>query len=88
VTFVKGQSGNAAGRKAGVPNKINATVKEMVLTALERAGGAEYLLKQATENPTAFLTLVGKVLPTEISGPDGGAIEIKGIDINLVPPKA
>jgi hypothetical protein len=34
---------------------------------LEGAGGVEYLMKQAGENPTAFLTLLGKVLPLQVS---------------------
>lgn len=56
------------GRKPGTPNKINADLKEMILSALDQAGGAGYLLSQAHENPTAFLTLVGKVLPMTVSG--------------------
>ena len=30
------------------------------------AGGQEYLTQQAKENPSAFLMLVGKILPKEI----------------------
>lgn len=51
------------GRPKGVPNKTTTAVKEMVLEALDKAGGVEYLLKQAEDNPTAFLTLLGKTLP-------------------------
>lgn len=54
------------GRKKGVPNKINADLKGMILTALSDVGGKDYLVEQAKENPTAFLTLVGKVLPKEV----------------------
>jgi len=56
------------GRKAGTPNKVNADLKEMILGALDQAGGAAYLLAQAHENPNAFLTLVGKVLPMTVAG--------------------
>lgn len=56
------------GRRKGVPNKTTAAIKEMVTQALEKAGGAEYLLKQSAENPAAFMTLVGKVLPLQIAG--------------------
>ena len=34
----------------------------------DRAGGADYLLQQAQANPTAFLTLVGKLMPTKVEG--------------------
>jgi hypothetical protein len=56
------------GRPKGSPNKIQAAVKEMIIQALENKGGVEYLEKQADANPTAFLTLVGKVLPLQVSG--------------------
>lgn len=57
------------GRKKGVTNKINAALKDMILTALDESGGVEYLKGQAETNPTAFLTLVGKVLPMTVAGP-------------------
>lgn len=61
------------GRKKGTPNKVNAALKEMILTALDESGGTEYLKCQAASNPTAFLSLVGKVLPMTVqgSGEDG-----------------
>ena len=65
-----------AGRKKGVPNKVTADIKAMVLGALDRAGGEEYMLEQARSNPNAFLTLVGKVLPTQITGPNDGPVQV------------
>lgn len=56
------------GRPKGVPNKATAAIKEMVIRALDKAGGVDYLVKQADENPAAFLTLVGKVLPLQLQG--------------------
>lgn len=55
------------GRPKGIPNKVTAAVKDMILQALHNKGGVEYLEKQADENPTAFLTLVGKVLPLDVN---------------------
>jgi hypothetical protein len=58
------------GRPKGVPNKATKAVKEMVIQALNEAhdgGGVEYLKEQAQKNPTAFLTLVGKVLPLDVN---------------------
>lgn len=57
------------GRKRGTPNKLTGQVKEMILSALDEVGGADYLVLQARENPVAFMGLVGKVLPMTISGP-------------------
>jgi hypothetical protein len=56
------------GRPKGAVNKNTAAVKDMVLQALDKAGGVNYLLAQARENPTAFMTLVGKVMPTQVTG--------------------
>jgi len=63
----KGQR-KTGGRKKGTPNKVNAELKDMILGALNKSGGEGYLVKQAKENPTAFLSLVGKVLPMTVQG--------------------
>lgn len=65
----KGKAG--PGRPKGIPNKTTTALKEMILQALGEAhvgGGIEYLKKQAADNPTAFLSLVGKVLPMTVAG--------------------
>lgn len=64
------------GRQKGTPNKQTAAIKDMIVQALDNAGGAEYLQRQASENPAAFMTLVGKVLPMQVTGEDGGALQI------------
>lgn len=56
------------GRKKGTPNKLTGQVKEMILEALDRKGGAGYLERQADENPVAFMGLLGKVLPMTVAG--------------------
>lgn len=58
------------GRQKGVPNKMTGALKDMILQALANAGGVSYLQNQAKNNPTAFLSLVGRVLPLQIK--DGG----------------
>lgn len=59
------------GRQKGTPNKTTAALKDMILQALGEAhpeGGVAYLKQQATDTPTAFLGLVGKVLPLQVAG--------------------
>jgi hypothetical protein len=56
------------GSRKGVPNKTTAALKDMILGALNNKGGVTYLEKQADQNPTAFLSLIGKVLPMTIAG--------------------
>lgn len=60
------------GRSKGVPNKNTALLKDMILKALDKAGGVDYLAAQAEENPGPFMTLVGKVLPMQVTGGDNG----------------
>ena len=67
--------GNAGkGRPKGAANKMTRELKEMILEALEKAGGVEYLVRQADEKPVAFLGLVGKVLPLQVTGAGGGPL--------------
>ena len=56
------------GRPKGIPNKLTTSVKEAILEAFNRAGGADYLVGVAKDDPRTFCTLVGKVIPTEIVG--------------------
>lgn len=69
-----GQGKAGPGRPKGIPNKQTTALKEMILTALGDAGGIDYLVTQASANPTAFLTLVGKVLPLDVNNNHGGKI--------------
>lgn len=55
------------GSRKGKPNKLTADLREMILGALDGAGGKGYLIDQASENPAAFLALIGKVVPKEVS---------------------
>lgn len=64
------------GRKAGTPNKTTRALKDLVLQALDESGGVDYLKARAIDNPTAFLTLVGKVLPLQVSGEGGGPMKL------------
>lgn len=67
-TATKPKPPNAGkGRPKGSQNKVTGALKDMILGALDKAGGEDYLVKQSTENPTAFLTLVGKVLPMQVN---------------------
>ena len=66
------------GRKKGVPNKITASVKEMILAALDAVGGQRYLEDQAKQNPQAFMSLLGRIIPSEING------QVRTISDNIV----
>lgn len=74
------------GRQKGVPNKINRDLKEMILGALDKAGGVDYLVQQAGEKPAAFLALVGRVLPMTVAGDPDNPL-LTGITVTLVQPE-
>lgn len=72
------------GSRKGVPNKVNADVKAMILEALHNAGGVGYLTARAADNPKAFMALVGRVLPLSLANSDGGPLA----GVVLIPMKA
>ena len=78
------------GRGKGNPNKSTKQLKEMILGALEEAGGQTYLLRCA-KNPKlapAFMSLIGRVLPTTLQGPGAnGALVFEKIVREIVKPK-
>lgn len=73
-----------SGRKKGIPNKLNAMLKDAIVQAAEEAGGPAgvvgYLKRQAKENPGPFLSLLGKVLPMQVTGESGGPLVISWKD--------
>ncbi len=75
-----GEGKPGPGRPKGSVNKITADVRKMIINALKRKGGVEYLVKQADENPVAFMGLIGKIIPKEITGPGGGPIQMSAFD--------
>src|ERR1700730_16920208 len=57
------------GRPKGAQNKLTRDIREMIRAALDKAGGISYLVKQAELNPTAFMSLLGKLIPQQIDAP-------------------
>lgn len=71
------------GRAKGTPNKTTALLKDAILKAAAQAGddfGSEglvsYLQAQAKLNPGPFMSLLGKVLPMQVTGEDGGPVGV------------
>lgn len=75
-------SGAGPGRPKGSPNKTTKLLKDAILLAAQRAGGAgeeglvAYLEKQAKENPGPFMSLLGKVLPMQVTGDPDNPVPI------------
>jgi hypothetical protein len=62
------------GRPKGVPNKNTSEIKAMILRALDKVGGVEYFAVQAEKNPSAFLALVGRIMPAP--KPEGANVNV------------
>jgi len=54
-------------------------LREMILAALDEAGGKQYLARLAIENSSAFSSLLGKVLPTTIAASESSGREDRTI---------
>ena len=80
TAFKKGEKRPLQGKRG--PNKNTAAIKDMIIAALHGVGGVSYLMECATDekSKTAFLGLVGKVLPLQVTGEGGGPV---GMAINV-----
>jgi hypothetical protein len=73
------------GRQKGTPNKTTAALKDAIILAAERVGkdgkGQDgltgYLEHVASTDVKAFASLLGKVLPMQVTGEDGGAVVVE-----------
>lgn len=57
-----------AGYTPNALSEITATVRDCIEVAFHKAGGAEYLSKIAKTDPRTFLSLLGRIVPTEVAG--------------------
>lgn len=82
--------GAGPGRPKGSKNKTTALLKDAILRAAQEAGGGDedgmmkYLTEQATDNPTAFMGLLGKVLPMQVNAEVTGDINVTHITLTAL----
>lgn len=74
------------GRIKGTPNKVTAEIKDMVRAALDAAGGVEYLKRQATISPAAFMSLIAKIIPADVNAKLSGDVRIEIVRYTDTPP--
>jgi len=68
------------GRPKGSPNKVTKAAKDAIAEAAEQLGGVNRLVAWAKEDPlnerAFWSTVYPKLLPLQVSGDGGGALEI------------
>ena len=68
------------GSRKGIPNKTTKALKDMILGALDDAGGQAFLLRQARKkNNAPFMALVAKILPMQVTGEGGGPLKVEEV---------
>jgi hypothetical protein len=74
--YKRGGARPGAGRPKGSLNKVTRSLKEMILSSLETLGGESYLVALGRENSSAYMSILGKILPHTLaaaSESDGGS---------------
>jgi hypothetical protein len=90
--FQKGEKRHVnAGRRIGTPNKVTTKFKEIVEEVFHRMGGVDALLKWIEETPENrkifYSQIFPRLAPLQLTGADGGAIQIQRIERVVVNPK-
>ena len=78
------KNGPKPGRPKGSPNRTTALLKEAIIQAAELTGSDKagrdglvgYCQFLAKDEPKAFAQLLAKVLPMQVSGEDGGPVQV------------
>lgn len=82
------------GRPPGVANKTTVALKEAILLAAAQSGQDQqgkgglvgYLRRVADEDVKAFTSILGKVLPFQVTGEGGGPLAFERIVREIVKP--
>src|SRR5262249_494070 len=76
-----GEGKPGPGRPKGSLNKTTLQLREMILLALDKLGGADYLVALGRENSSAYASLLSKVLPSTLGAESDGGV---GVELRFV----
>jgi len=83
--------GPGPGRPKGIPNKVTQSAKAAIAAAAEALGGSDRLTAWAQENPANervfWGTIYPKLLPLQVTGEEGGPLELS-LKLKFVKPNA
>lgn len=72
----RGGARPGAGRPKGSLDKGNAALRLMIAEALEEVGGVSYLSGLAKSHPTAFASLLGRLMPLQVTGDEENPLRV------------
>ena len=84
MSKVEGNRAKTGGRSKGTPNKTTALLKDAILRAADALGEdmqgkgklIGYCKFLAKTEPKAFAGLLGRVMPLQVTGEDGGPLSV------------
>lgn len=84
LTPMEPQRKKTGGREKGTPNKVTVILKDGIMAAMDQVGydtkGKEgvvgFLKRMAIRKPEQFMRLVEKLLPYQLTGKDGGPMQL------------
>jgi hypothetical protein len=60
---------------------MSRNAREAVQQVFEELGGTEAMKAWAVENPNEFFKLYGRLLPLEVTGPEGGGLIVQIVSL-------
>ena len=73
--------------RKGSPNKLGARAKDNIAAVFNRLGGTSAMAAWAEENKTEFYRIYARLVPTQVTGEEGGPVKIT-IEWQQPPPSA
>lgn len=64
------------GRPKGAVNKTTRNIREAIEKAFNQAGGVEYLVTLARDDPRTFIPLLAKIIPSEVNATHSGGLTL------------
>jgi hypothetical protein len=58
------------------PNSLTVNARDSIWKVFHDLGGVRHMKAWAEENPTEFYKLYGKLVPTQVTGEEGGPVKI------------
>ena len=77
TAFVKGEKRPGQGRPKGMLNKNNQQIRDIIVQTLDNLGGAAYLEEVARSHPPAFMALIGKTMPLQVTGDPNNPVKLE-----------